>query len=112
MLLWRDTGGLSDFLDFLAMLISAGAEEDVVALHPFHPGDGVSQHNLVGVADMRLPRGVGNGGGDVECFLVHKHRSFLDGGGVPTISLNFFHVFSGKRLSVLLLKCRNRASRR
>ena len=72
------TGGARDLLDFLAVLIGAGAEEDVVALHSLEAGDGVGEDDFIGVADVGFPGGVGNGGGNVELFLFHGDSFFLD----------------------------------
>ena len=64
-------GGLQ--LVFLAVLVGAGLEEHVVALHALKAGDGVGQDDLVHVADVGLAGGVGDGGGEVILsFAVHK----------------------------------------
>ena len=53
-------------LDFLAVLVGAGEEIDVVAVEPHEAGDGVGGDRLIGVADMRRAVRVGDRGGDVE----------------------------------------------
>ena len=56
-------------LDFLAVLVGAGKEIDVVAVEPHEARDGVGGDRLIGVADMRRAVRVGDRGGDVEgCF--------------------------------------------
>ena len=63
-------------LDFLAVLVGAGEEIDVVAVEPHEAGDGVGGDRLVGVADMRRAVRVGNRGGDVEGRLGGHFRLF------------------------------------
>ena len=46
--------------DLLAVLVRAGLEEDVVAFHPFIARDGVRQHDLICIADVRLGRRIGD----------------------------------------------------
>ena len=57
-------------LDFLAMLVGAGQKEHVLADQPLEAGDCVCQNNLIGVADMRLLRGVRNGCGYIKLVVV------------------------------------------
>ena len=64
-------GGL--VLDLLAVLVGAGQEHDVVALHALETGQCVAGHGGVAVADVQLIAGVIDGGRDVEC-LVFTHR--------------------------------------
>ena len=51
---------------FQAMFVGAGQEEDVAAPEALEAGDGVGRDRLIGMADMRPPVGIGDGGGDVE----------------------------------------------
>ena len=71
-----DAGGLRLLLDLLAVLVGAGAEEDVVALHPLVAGDRVGEDDLIGVADVGLGRGVGDGRRHVKLFLFHLKHPF------------------------------------
>ena len=76
-LLRRDAGSLCLLLDLLAVLIGAGLEIDIVAGHALIARDRVGQHDFVGVADVRLCRGVGNGRRDIIGFLVHVFSPFI-----------------------------------
>ena len=74
-----DAGIGSLILDLLAVLIGAGQEHDVVALHPLEAGQRIAGHGGVAVADVQLIAGVIDGGGDIKC-LVFAHgvlSSFL-----------------------------------
>ena len=69
-------GGL--ILDLLAVLVGAGQEHDVIALHPLEAGQRVAGHGGVAVADVQLVAGVVDGGGDVKCLvLTHGDMLFL-----------------------------------
>ncbi len=46
--------------DLLTVFVRPGLEENVVSFHPLIAGDGIRQHDLVGIADMRLARRVGD----------------------------------------------------
>ena len=59
-LLRRDAGCLGLLLNLLTMLVRAGLEVNVVTGHAFVACDSVGQHDLVGVADVRLRRGIGD----------------------------------------------------
>ena len=59
-------------LDLLAVLVGAGLEEHVVAHEPLVAGDGVRQHDLVHVADVRRGRGVSDGRSDIVRSLFHE----------------------------------------
>ena len=67
-------GGL--VLDLLAVLIGAGQEHDVIALHPLEACQCVAGDSSIAVADVQLVAGVVDGSGDVEC-LVLTHRLIL-----------------------------------
>ena len=58
-------------LDFLAMLIRPGQKHHVITLKALVARDRVARHRAVAVADVRLPRRVIDGGGDIECLFVH-----------------------------------------
>ena len=75
MLLGRDAGSLSLFLDLLTMLIGAGLEIHVKACHTLIAGNGVSQDDFIGIANMGLGRGIGNGGGYIVGFFLHGKSS-------------------------------------
>ena len=59
-LLRRDAGCLGLLLNLLTMLVRAGLEINVVTGHALVACDSVGQHDLVGVADVRLRRGIGD----------------------------------------------------
>ena len=63
---------------FQAVFVGAGHQPHVAAQHPLETGDGIGSNRLVGMADMRLAIGVGDGGGQIELFghmaRVHFHR--------------------------------------
>ena len=86
-LLRRDAALGGILLDLLPVLVRAGEEMHVKALHPLIAGDRVRQHDIVGVADMRLAGGIGDGGRDIK-FRFHK--------GV--ILLTLFPAFRGSAL--------------
>ena len=67
-------GGL--ILDLLAVLVGAGQEHDVIALHPLEARQRIAGHGGVAVADVQLIAGVVDGGGDVKC-LVFTHGDML-----------------------------------
>jgi len=65
-------------LNLLAVLVGAGQEHDVIALHPLEAGQRIARHSGVAVADVQLVAGVVDGGGDVKCFmLAHGNMLFL-----------------------------------
>ena len=66
----RDAGFPRQRLDFLAVLVGSGAEKDVVALRALITGDCVGEHDLIGVADMRLARCIGDRRGDIILSFV------------------------------------------
>ena len=67
-------GGL--VLNFLAVLIGAGQEHDVIALHPLEACQCVAGDSGIAVADVQFVAGVVDGSGNVEC-LVFTHRLIL-----------------------------------
>jgi len=67
-------GGL--VLDLLAVLVGAGQEHDVIALHPLEACQCVAGDGGIAVADVQLVAGVVDGSGNVEC-LVLTHRLIL-----------------------------------
>ena len=67
-------GGL--VLDLLAVLVGAGQEHDVIALHPLEACQCVAGDSGIAVADVQFVAGVVDGSGDVEC-LVLTHRLIL-----------------------------------
>ena len=54
------------------MLIGTGLKIDVIAGHSFIACNGICQYDLIGVADMRLGRGIGNGSGYIIRLLFHR----------------------------------------
>ena len=56
---------LSVQLDLLAVFVGTGHEEYIVALQTTIAGNSVGQYYLIGVADMGLTGGVGNGRGQI-----------------------------------------------
>ena len=76
-LLGRDACFLRFQFDLLPVFVCSGLEKYIVSLFPFEPGDTVCQHDLIGIADMRLAGCVGNGCGHVEFFLFHCLNSLL-----------------------------------
>ena len=61
----------------LSVLIGAGQKEDILAIEPVKPSDGVGRDQLVGVADMRTPIGIGDRGGDVEGLAFGRRHGSL-----------------------------------
>jgi len=66
-----DAGCLRLLLDLLPVLVCARLEAHVEALVALKARDGVREHDLVGVADVRLARGIGDRRGDVIGGLLH-----------------------------------------
>ena len=73
-LLRRNAGFLRDFFDLLAVLIGAGQEIYIIALHSAEPGKRVGHDNFIGIADVRLARGIRDGSGQIIRFM---HDKFL-----------------------------------
>mmetsp|Transcript_94445 Transcript_94445/g.243932 ORF Transcript_94445/g.243932 Transcript_94445/m.243932 type:complete len:812 (-) Transcript_94445:263-2698(-) len=68
-LLRGESFGLCLFGDLLAMLVSAGHVEDILSEHAVEAREDVRRQHLVGVADVRPPVGVHDGGCDVVPLL-------------------------------------------
>ena len=71
--LGRDASFLRFFLDLLAMFIRAGKEHNIIAPQALIAGDGVSGDGAVGVADVKLIRGIIDRRGDEEGFFRHLY---------------------------------------
>lgn len=68
----RNAGFFRQRLDLLAVFVGPGAEKDVVALCALITGDRVGEHDLIGVADVRLARRIGDRRGDIIfSFVFH-----------------------------------------
>ena len=67
--------GLCLQLDLLAVLVGSCLEKYVIALLSLESGNAVCQHNLVGIANVRLAGRIGNGGGHIKLLLIHVHLS-------------------------------------
>ena len=70
-LLGGDAGGFGLFLDLLAVLVGAGLKIHVVAAQALEAADGVGQDDLIGVSDVRLAGGIGDGRTQIEFSLIH-----------------------------------------
>ena len=70
-LLRRNAGLLGLQLDFLAVLVGAGQELDVVALQPLVAGHSVGSDGAVGMADVQLIAGIIDRRCNVKFFLIH-----------------------------------------
>ena len=73
--LGADPLGLSIFLDLLPMLVRAGEKIHVEPHHSFVPRNHIRQNHIVGVADVGLAGGIGDGGGNVKLGFVHDGAS-------------------------------------
>ena len=76
----RYSGCLCLLLDLQAVLVRSRLEADIVALLSFKTCDGVCQHDLIGISDMRLAGGIGNGRGDIirnPFVLIFSHEKSL-----------------------------------
>ena len=82
--------GLRGLLDFLAVFVEPGEEEDFLAEAAAGAGDDVGDDLLVGVAEVRLAVHVINRSGDVEPFAHSRTGSVADkdGNGNLTCSAN------------------------
>ena len=77
-LLRRNACSLCLLLDLLSMLVRTGLEEYIIALCSFISCDTVSQHDLIGIADMGLTGGICNGCCNIIWFFtVLTHFIFL-----------------------------------
>ena len=70
-LLGGDAGGFGLFLDLLAVLVGAGLKIHIVAAQALEAADGVGQDDLIGVSDVRLAGGIGDGRTQIEFSLIH-----------------------------------------
>ncbi len=70
------TGCLCLLLDLLSVLIGAGLEAYIIALETLVAGNGVCQHDLISVSDMRLAGSIGNRCRHVKRFFLHFFTSF------------------------------------
>src|SRR5699024_4538430 len=94
-LLGGNLGFLRLQLDLLSMLVCPGLVIDVIALLTFVAGDGVRQHDLIGIADMRFAGGVGNRRSHIIfsfAFLTHTIVSLLN--KIPIRIKNVFDMVS------------------
>ena len=57
------------------MLVGTGLEKDIVSLSSLITGNGIRQHDLVGISDMRLAGGIGNCGCHIKLFVFHNSHS-------------------------------------
>ena len=57
------------FFNLLAMLVGARHKEDVITALSLIAGNGISHYDFIGVADVRLSRGIGNSGGNIVFFF-------------------------------------------
>ena len=69
-LLRRLAGLCRSFLNFLTMLIRTGLEINIITVCTLIAGNAVRHDNLVGIADMRLARGIGDGSCNIIRSLV------------------------------------------
>ena len=72
-------GGLTGLprlvLDFLAVLVGAGQEHDVIALHPLVAGHGIGGDGAIGVSDVQTVGRIIDGRCNVKFALVRfTHR--------------------------------------
>ncbi len=63
-------------LDLLPVLVGSGLEPDIITVRALIPCDRIRQNRLVGVADVRLAGGIGDGCGDIV-FSLALHRSVV-----------------------------------
>ena len=73
-LLRGNAGRFRLVLNFLSMLVGTGLEVDVVTGHTLVAGNGVRQHNLVGVANVRFRRSIRDRSRYIVRFFVHRLR--------------------------------------
>ena len=64
-------------LDLLSVLVGTGLEPHVKSLLSLVAGDGVGQHDLIGVADVRLARGISDRRRNIIRFFNLFHDEFL-----------------------------------
>ena len=79
-LLRRDALFLGFLLDLLAVLVGSRLETDVESLHSAETGDRIREYDLIGVADVRLSRRIGDRRRYIimfSCVLLHVPSSLL-----------------------------------
>ena len=77
-LLGRYASSLGLLLDFLAVLIGSGLEKYIPALGSLIAGNGIRQHDFIGVSNVGLAGSVGNGRGNIIwLFTILTHVSSL-----------------------------------
>ena len=69
-LLWSDACSLCLLLDLLSVLIGTGLEEHIVSLSSLISCNTVCQHDLIGVADMRLTGSICDGSCNIIRFFL------------------------------------------
>ena len=62
--------GLGLLLDLLAVLVRTRLEKYIISLGPLVPGNAVRENDLIGVADVGFPGGVGDGRRNIVWFLT------------------------------------------
>ena len=67
-----DAGGIGLFFNLLAMLVRAGLEVDIVALHALIARNAVGEHDLIRVADVRAAGGVGDSRRNIILRFTHR----------------------------------------
>ena len=97
-LLGRHAGFLGLFFDFLAVLVQTGEEIGIVSLHLLKAGHGIGRHGGVGVADVHVPAGIINRGGDIKGFLFrHDDHVLSVWHRAKTAAALFVHYKRNKR---------------
>ena len=66
-----DAGGIGLFFNLLAVLVRAGLEVDIVALHALIARNAVGEHDLIRVADVRAAGGVGDSRRNIILRFTH-----------------------------------------
>ena len=72
-LLWSNACSLCLLLDLLSVLIGTGLEEHIVSLSSLISCNTVCQHDLIGVADMRLTGSICDG----SCNIIRLFLTIL-----------------------------------
>ena len=66
-----DAGGIGLFFNLLAVLVRAGLEVDIVALHALVARNAVGEHDLIRVADVRAAGGVSDSRRNIILRFTH-----------------------------------------